>query len=264
MSQGIEALLARMRSAVAARGLDWLAAQVSAAEHPLPLPSDAPGPRRAARRSRPPERLSPENTPRARRRRRSPSRDPPAPAVELPSGSHRRSGRNPVRWPSPVVRTTPLLDAEPGMESRSGAPPTASPPEVPGRGCALLTSDGRCPEQRAGVSRSRRPRMVHSTAQEAGTSQLRSSLPAGAAGSRAARASRGVLNAAGVAGSRRAGRSGGTFPASAEDGADHHAVCDTVAPPSGSRGQVQPTGLDTVYASSSRGGQASPPLRCFR
>lgn len=76
MSHQAEALLARMRAGAMQHGTGWLAQQVRTALPHLPPVSDVPGPRRASRRSRPPERLSPDNTPRARRRIRSPSQDP--------------------------------------------------------------------------------------------------------------------------------------------------------------------------------------------
>lgn len=63
MSHQAEALLARMRAGAMQHGTGWLAQQVRTALPHLPPVSDVPGPRRASRRSRPPERLSPDPTP---------------------------------------------------------------------------------------------------------------------------------------------------------------------------------------------------------
>lgn len=96
----IEALLASLRAEALERKAGWVEEQVRAAMPHLPPAAAAPVPGQAARRSRPPERLSLKSTPRARRCRRSPSRDPPVSASERPLRSGGRVGRTPCRWPS--------------------------------------------------------------------------------------------------------------------------------------------------------------------
>lgn len=91
MSSQIEMALARLRAAAVSEGPQWLDAAVQSLLPRLPEGAADAGPRRAVRRARPPERLSPEITPRSRRCRRSPKRDPPA----LGRGARRVPGTGP-------------------------------------------------------------------------------------------------------------------------------------------------------------------------
>lgn len=112
----LERVLSQLRAAAEREGPQWMEDTVQALLPLLPSIPDAVGPWRAPRRARPPERLSPEMTPRARRCRRSPSRDP-----SVPEQSARRAqqagpggirGGSLVRWKGGLLTgARPLPDA---------------------------------------------------------------------------------------------------------------------------------------------------------
>lgn len=136
MSVSIEALLESLRTEALRHGAGWVESQVRSAMPHLPSASVSSLPGRAARRSRPPERLSPECTPRARRRRGSPRQDPPASASESALGSGVRAGRNPSRRPSPAVILPSASSTAPLRRVRGAVACAASPSDVPGGGAA--------------------------------------------------------------------------------------------------------------------------------
>lgn len=150
----LEAMLASLRDAALERGTGWLEEYMRGALPPPPLAAEAPGPRRAARRSRPPERLSPESTPRARRRQRSPSRDPPVPAAGSQSRSGGRAGRNPSRRPSPAVNACSEVSGAP--QGSGVATVTAAFPGNPGESSARSALEVSGTAQGVGYRRDRR------------------------------------------------------------------------------------------------------------
>lgn len=122
-----EALFSQLRAAADVHGTDWLHDKVSellggAGQGGSPMAPSAP---LRARRVRPPERLSPDVSPRVQRRARSPSagpsRDPPAPAPKRRSAKGLvRPGRNPLprRDPRADASRDPLLVAQPPAQDR--------------------------------------------------------------------------------------------------------------------------------------------------
>ncbi|XP_040294350.1 uncharacterized protein LOC121005644 [Bufo bufo] len=123
----VEEMLERLRREAEVRGPGWLQEQVGACIV-SPAPVATPNVRAARpRRSIPPARLSPEVTPRARRRVGSPPVVPQRRrAAAQPSASRSRRGRNPVTRLGPVRSGTPLpplpaavqLDSGPGTVDR--------------------------------------------------------------------------------------------------------------------------------------------------
>ncbi|XP_040279392.1 EZH inhibitory protein-like [Bufo bufo] len=123
----VEEMLERLRREAEVRGPGWLQEQVGACII-SPAPVATPNVRAARpRRSIPPARLSPEVSPRARRRVGSPPVDPQRRrAAAQPSASRSRRGRNPVTRRGPVRSGTPLpplpaavqLDSGPGTVDR--------------------------------------------------------------------------------------------------------------------------------------------------
>ncbi|XP_040285880.1 uncharacterized protein LOC120999069 [Bufo bufo] len=123
----VEEMLERLRREAEVRGPGWLQEQVGACMG-SPAPVATPNARAARpRRSIPPARLSPEVTPRARRRVGSPPVDPRRRrAAAQPSASRSRRGRNPDKRRGPVSSGTPLpplpaavqLDSGPGTVDR--------------------------------------------------------------------------------------------------------------------------------------------------
>ncbi|XP_040285719.1 uncharacterized protein LOC120998906 [Bufo bufo] len=123
----VEEMLERLRREAEVRGPGWLQEQVGACIV-SPAPVATPIARAARlRRSIPPARLSPEITPRARRRIGSPPVDPRRRrAAAQPSASRSRRGRNPDSRRGPVRSGTPLppfpaavdLEAGPGTVDR--------------------------------------------------------------------------------------------------------------------------------------------------
>ncbi|XP_044155542.1 uncharacterized protein LOC122942110 [Bufo gargarizans] len=120
----VEALLAQLRVAAESRGSRWQQATVqgllpgSGEATASALPSSRPW------RTSPPARLSPEVTPRVRRRLRSPSVAPPALAALSTSSSRQsRAGRNPVvrRDPRRGVLDLPLSSDAGSVGSRAGS-----------------------------------------------------------------------------------------------------------------------------------------------
>lgn len=113
-------MLARIRAAAVASGPQWLRDQLSGLlpESGQVIATPAPSITRA-RRSRPPERLSPELTPRGCRRAGSPVMDPSAFAAKrTPSQQASGAGRNPLHRRPPGGRS--------GSATRSHPPSTAS------------------------------------------------------------------------------------------------------------------------------------------
>lgn len=252
--------MARMRSAAAVRGLDWLEAQVVAAEPPPNAASDTVGPRRASRRSRPPERLSPspDSTPRARRRRGSPSRDPPASAVELPSGSDCRAGRNPARRPCPAATSTARVCPDPRPADPVAVTPAPSSMDVPVSGRASLTCEPAVVTRRAGGSRARSSRTVRRSAGDAVEAPLLPGLPAGPGVSGAAGPACSAPQIAASSGGRRRGRSCVT-PGLASDRGVTLEACEETAGPSSGGGGLQPGRSASSWRSpASRGRRVSP------
>ncbi|XP_044146844.1 vomeronasal type-2 receptor 26-like [Bufo gargarizans] len=137
----LDELLESVRAAVQVHGVDALQQSLQAALHP-PAPPVAVARAARARRSVPPERLSPEATPRVRRRTRSPAWDPPLRyEVSVASRTLRRSGRNSVSRGGPAGEGP----ASPGLDSlaaRGGDRSQAamSPREGPRRGRAMRNS----------------------------------------------------------------------------------------------------------------------------
>ncbi|XP_044162296.1 translation initiation factor IF-2-like [Bufo gargarizans] len=125
----VEQLLEWLRREAEVRGPGWLQEQVGACGV-LPAPVATPLERAARpRRGHPPARLSPESTPRARRRVGSPSADPPRRrAAARPAVSRPRRGRNPTTRRGPERSGTPppplpaavFMDAGPGTVVRPG------------------------------------------------------------------------------------------------------------------------------------------------
>ncbi|XP_040184087.1 uncharacterized protein LOC120917109 [Rana temporaria] len=117
--EDVESILARVRSAADANGIEWLRAQLSAVLPDLEKMAVPPAPELPhAERSRPPPvRSSPELPPRGRRRPGSPVLDPSAPTAK----------RTPALWSGGAGRN-PLHRRTPGKEC--GSPPSSSTPSA--------------------------------------------------------------------------------------------------------------------------------------
>ncbi|XP_040184088.1 uncharacterized protein LOC120917110 [Rana temporaria] len=117
--EDVESILARVRSAADANGIEWLRAQLSAVLPDLEKMTVPPAPELPhAERSRPPPvRSSPELPPRGRRRPGSPVLDPSAPTAK----------RTPALWSGGAGRNS-LHRRTPGEEC--GSPPSSSTPSA--------------------------------------------------------------------------------------------------------------------------------------
>ncbi|XP_044134153.1 uncharacterized protein LOC122926745 isoform X1 [Bufo gargarizans] len=117
----VEEMLERLRREAEVRGPGWLQEQVGACIV-SPAPVASPNVRAARpRRGIPPARLSPEVTPRARRRVGSPSVDPRRRgAAARASASRSRRGRNPDTRRGPVRSGTPLPPLPAAVQQDSG------------------------------------------------------------------------------------------------------------------------------------------------
>ncbi|XP_040184663.1 uncharacterized protein LOC120917438 [Rana temporaria] len=117
--EDVESILARVRSAADANGIEWLRAQLSAVLPDLEKMTVPPAPELPhAERSRPPPvRSSSELPPRGRRRPGSPVLDPSAPTAK----------RTPALWSGGAGRN-PLHRRTPGEEC--GSPPSSSTPSA--------------------------------------------------------------------------------------------------------------------------------------
>lgn len=151
----LQALLEQVRAAVAAHGDEWLQSGLAAVPAvSVPGPA-APERRERQRRSRPPERLSPEVTPRIRRRMRSPSRDPlpaagrqsPCPAGGVgrrnPSARRGSAGAGSGASPSlaPMRRSDQRGDAAASGDVPVGAAARRSDRQAAGRRCRAAASE---------------------------------------------------------------------------------------------------------------------------
>lgn len=93
----LEQLLAQLRAAAGIHGAEWIQSQVTASLQGVQQNSPRAGPaQQRARRSKPPERFTPERTPQAQRRIGSPQVEPSGPpAKRMPALDGGAPGRNP-------------------------------------------------------------------------------------------------------------------------------------------------------------------------
>ncbi|XP_044139010.1 uncharacterized protein LOC122929479 isoform X2 [Bufo gargarizans] len=139
----VEEMLERLRREAEVRGPGWLQEQVGACIV-SPAPVASPNVRAARpRRGIPPARLSPEVTPRARRRVGSPSVDPRRRgAAARASASRSRRGRNPDTRRGPVRSGTPLPPLPAAVQQDSGPGTVDRPsPSFSGRSTRLFEED---------------------------------------------------------------------------------------------------------------------------
>lgn len=141
----LAALLAQVRAAVSLHGEGWLQAGLgapAAADVVLPV---VPPVRERSRRSRPPERLSPDVTPRIRRRIRSPSGDPLTPAAgRSPSPAGRSVRRNPRAHRDPAGAGGRVLSSpSPYHRGRAGSRAAVLPDVAPVREAARRGASSR-------------------------------------------------------------------------------------------------------------------------
>ncbi|XP_068116462.1 uncharacterized protein [Hyperolius riggenbachi] len=164
----VEALISRIRQEAATRGADWVSGQFSALDS-APAPAAA-----SARARRPPDRLSPDASPRAQRQNGSPIRDPPAPPAKRKKHSGKQgAGRNPQQRRSSSGKA-PTHTSPRAQPASSSASPAAAPKK------------GNRPAQRGSNSRAGASTRSKTAATPGGPAQLSGPSSAGQPGPSAA------------------------------------------------------------------------------
>ncbi|XP_068117038.1 brain acid soluble protein 1-like [Hyperolius riggenbachi] len=180
----MEDLMRLVREAAEVNGARWVHEQLAGSQPgPSTPPTEALGPRK----SRPPERLSPDGTPRARRRHGSPLGDPQPAAKASTHASGRSGGRNPAKKRSSqggrggkgkasssalpstgAITAAASVAARPGTgaaptQARAAQPPRASTSTAGGSTAAPRGAARRGKSQSTGTSKGKAPAPPKST-----------------------------------------------------------------------------------------------------